>query len=439
MSSTLNDLSPVLKEISIEVSGEEVARAVEKAYAQLGREARVRGFRRGKAPRGVLRRMYGKALLSEVRSELVSAAFLEALKEHDIDPVSEPQVDAGELVEGQSYSFSVKIETTPRLDQVNLEGIDVERYRVVVAPELVDAELKRLQAGMATAEDLAEPRPVRAGDLVKISGKRWEEGEWTTSRMPPDQELVVEKGSIPDELLAALEGAALGDEKVVELEHAGPEGERNRLLFEILEIKQRHLPELDDELAKDLGDFETLDDLKQDLEQRLREALEHNENDRIKHSLFTAIRENNPLQLPESLVARQTEAMKAQFEGALASAEKSEDADEDGMRQRLEEGAASAASNVLHHHLLLKELARLWEVQVADDEIDEELQSMAQRSGLPLPMIRAEYAKGGRLDELKGNILERKVFDLALTKVKIVEVDPPTREDQAAENDRPGE
>jgi trigger factor len=437
--STINDLSPVLKEISIEVSGEEVARAVEKAYAQLGREARVRGFRRGKAPRGVLRRMYGKALLSEVRGELVSAAFLEALKEHDIDPVSEPEIDAGELVEGQSYAFSVKIETTPRLEQVNLEGIEVERYRVEVAPALVDAELKRLQASMATAEELAEPRPVRAGDLVKVGGKRWEEGEWTTSRMPPEQELVVEQGSIPDELVAALEGASLGDEKVVELERAGPEGERTRMLFEVLEIKQRQLPELDDELAKDLGDFETLDDLRRDLEQRLWKMLEENENDRIKHSLFTKLRESNPLPLPESLVARQTEAMKAQFEGVLASAERAVGADEDGMRRRLEEGASSAARNVLHHHLLMKELARLWEVRVADDEVDEELGSLAQRSGLPLPMIRAEYAKGGRLDELKSNILERKVFDLALTKVKIREVDPPTREEQAAENESPGE
>lgn len=439
MPSTVNDLSPVLKELDIEVPVDEVTEAVDRAYAKLGREAQVRGFRRGKAPRGVLRRMFGKALLSEVRGEIVSAAFLEALKEHDIDPVSEPEIDAGELVEGQGYSFKVRLETTPRLAEVNVEGIEVERYKVEVAPELIDAELKRLQDQMATTRDIGEPRPAGAGDLVKISGKRWEEGEWTSARMPPEQELVLERGQLPDPLFEALLGASVDDEKVVEIEHAGPEGKPARLLIKLLAIKERQLPALDDEMAKDVGDFETLEDLKQDVGRRLKEMLEKNENDRIKHTLFTALREKNPLELPESLVRRQTRAMKEQFEGMLASAEKAEDADEAGMRARLEEGAGDAARNVIHHHLLMKELARVWDIKVTEDEVDEEIQELARQSGLPLPMIRAELAKGGRVEELRSNIVERKVFDLALTKVKIVEVEPPTRDDQAAGDDEPGE
>jgi trigger factor len=442
--STVNELSPTLKEIAIEVSGEDVARAVERAYAKLGREARVRGFRRGKAPRGVLRRMYGKALLNEVRGEIVSAAFVDALKEHDIDPVSEPEIDADELIEGQGYSFKFTIETTPRLEEVNLEGIEVERYKVEVASELVDVELKRLRDGMATTTDLEEPRPARAGDMVRINGKRWEEGEWTSARMPPEQELVLERGSLPDELFEALEGASVDEEKVVEIPHTGPEGKPGRLLIKLLGIKERQLPELDDELAKDVGDFETLADLEADVEQRLKEMLEKNENDRIKQSLFSELRDKNPLELPASLVERQTQAMKEQFRSMLAQAEKTEDADEEAARKKLEDGAGEAARNVIHQHLLMKEIARLWEVQVADDELDEELKTMAQQSGLPLPMLRAEYAKGGRLDELKSNIVERKVFDLALTKVKIVEVDRPTGDEEesatkATENEEPGE
>jgi len=437
--STVNDLSQVLKEIAIEVPDQDVAAAVDRAYAKLRREASVRGFRKGKAPRGVLRRMFGKALLTEVRGEIMSAAFIDALKEHELDPVGEPEIDAGELVEGEGYSFKIKVETTPKLEVVNLEGVEVERCKVEVAPELVEVELKRLRDGMATTTELEEPRPARAGDMIKIGGKRWEEGEWTSSRMPPEQEMVLERGGMPDELFEALEGASVDEEKVVDLPHAGPEGKPSRLLIKLLDVKERQLPELDDELAKDLGDFETLADLEKDVEQRLREMLEKNENDRIKHSLFTAIRDKNPLELPASLVERQTEAMKQQFEGMLAQAEKTDDADEDAARQRMEEGAGDAARNVIHHHLLMKEIARLWDVQAADDEVDEELQQMAQQSGLPLPMLRAEYAKGGRIDELKANIVERKVFDLALTKVKIVEVEPPTRDEEATENDEPGE
>jgi trigger factor len=302
-----------------------------------------------------------------------------------------------------------------------------------VPPELVDAELERLRSGMATSEELEEQRPARAGDLLTINAKRWEEGEWTTSRMPPEQEVVLEKGTVPDELLAALEGAAVDEEKVVEFEQPAPDGERNRLLVRVAGIRSRQVPELDDEFAKDVGDFDNLEALREDVERRLREMLENNEDERVRHSLFTALREKNPLELPATLVERQTEAMKAQFEGMLgaAASDKEDDGEREGARERLEEGASSAAKGVIHHHLLLKEIARLWEVEVADDEVDEELQVVARQSGLPLPMVRAEYAKGPRLDELKSKILERKVFDLARSKVKIVEIDPPTGEEDA--------
>jgi trigger factor len=432
VASTVNDLSPVKKELSIELSSDEVKQAVDKAYGQLSREARVRGFRRGKAPRGVLRRMYGKAVLSEVRGELVAQAFVAALKEHDIDPISEPEIDAGDLVEGQGYAFKVTIETTPRLEAVELEGVELERYRVEVAPELVEAELTRLQSSMATARDLDEPRPVAVGDLVRIHVQRWEEGEWRAGESP-EQEIVLEQGSLPDELVTALDGAAVDEEKVVELESRGPGDERNRLLVRVLGIRARQLPEIDDEFAKDVGDFEDLGALKGDIEQRLKEMLESNENERLRHALFTQVREQNPLELPKGLVERQTEAMKAQFQGVLDSAEKPEDGDDEGRLKRLDDGANDAARSVIHHHLLLREMARLWEVEVADDEVEEELKIVAERAGLPLPMVRAEYGKGPRIDELRNNLLERKVFDLALGKVKIKEVEPPKRGDDKEE------
>ena len=423
MPSTMKNISPVLVELNIEVTPDEIQSSMNKAYSQLSREAKVRGFRKGKVPRAVLKRMFGEAVLSDLKGDLVSKAFFDAIKEHELNPIGEPDFDvSGDVSEGAPYNFKVKVETSPRLEQINYEGIELEKTPVVVDASTVDRELERLRSAMATAADLDEARPAALGDLVKLQMRKWVDGEWKEPATKP-QELVLEEGSVPNEILDSLPGMNVDDEKEIVFGESAEGEEPNKFLCKIVSLQERRLPELDDEFAKDLGDFDTLAQLREDIEKRVGESLEKTENDRLRHAMFDALREKNPMDLPERLLTQQVQMMKMQFAGMMGA---SGDGDDEAMK-KLDESTEKAARDIVHQHFLIEEIARHGDLEVSDEDLEADILQMSAHSGLPVPKLKAELAKSNRLGEMKTNIIERKVFDFVLPKVKIVDADPDAK------------
>ncbi len=419
MPSTMKRINPAVVEFAIEVPAQEIDKHVNKAYSRLSREAKVRGFRRGKVPRAVLKRMFGPAMLSELLSEIVSKFFIEALEEHGVEPISEPEVDAGELTEGQPFSYTVKVETSPHLEEINFDGIEIRRLPVTVSRDTIDKELERLRSALATATELEEPRPAQEGDLVTLEMKRWVDDDWKDAGMPP-QELVLAEGAVPSEILAAVPGMNVDEEKEIEFGDT-PEGEDPvRFLCRLVSVRLRKLPDIDDEFAKDLGDFDTLAKLEEDIEKRARESLEKNEADRLRHDLFDALREKNEMVLPPTIVDKQTQMMKAQFAGMLGKA--GDDADDESAA-KIDEGTGEAARNMVHQHFLLREVARQHDLAVEEKDVEAELKQMSEQMGIPVPKLKAELADNQRMGEVMTNLLERKVFDFVAPKVKIVDAE----------------
>jgi trigger factor len=199
--------------------------------------------------------------------------------------------------------------------------------------------------------------------------------------------------------------------------------ERIRYMVILVSVRGRRLPEVDDELAKDLGDYYSLDALRKSIEERIRKYGERTEDRRVRNAFFEALRKKNEMELPPSLVEQQTEALELRVKSSLAMlGDKSPgEKEEEEMLKR----ARSAADEIVHQHLLVLECARIENIEVKEDEIDDALAEIAEENGFPLPMVRAEYAKQGRREELKHQLLEKKIFNLALQRVKIAEVDPP--------------
>ncbi len=423
MTSTLNRISPVVAELFVEIPADDVKKALNKAYTDLGRTARVSGFRRGKVPRNVLKQMFGQAVRADVAGDLVSEHSRTAIEEHGVVPISKPNVDAKPLAENEGFSFKIQFETRPELDAVSYDGIELDRYQVEVTAEMVEKELESLRSSTAEVVDLEEPRPAAKGDLVKFNLKRWEEGKW--EEIKGEQELVLGEGRAMEAVEDALEGVEVGQEKVIDLgSESEMEENRRRILVNVTAVQGRKLPALDDELAKDVGDFETLDALKKDIERRLLENMEEAEQRRLQRSLFDALREKNEVDLPPSLVAQQTMQLQMQlFQLAGAQAF-------DGEKQKeLFEDAKETAGKMIHQELLMLEIARLENIEVSDEQVDAEIEKMAADKGLPLPMLKAEYQKDDRVDQLRHSLLEKKVFDFAVAKVKITQKPQPAAED----------
>ncbi len=441
MPSTLKNISPVTAELSIEISTEDVDKALEKAYAKLGRTAQIKGFRKGRVPRAVLKRMFSEAVRNEVRGDLVADHFGDALKEHGVEPVSQPDMDPEELKEGEPYSFTVKFETRQKFDKINVEDIEIERHKVTIKSEDVEKELERLRSNMAEVFELEEPRGAEQGDLARLNIKRWVDGEWKEGEWT-NRDVVIGETAVEKEVEEILVGMNVDEEKVVELggdseEDASGEVDKNkeraRYMVKLVMLRGRKLADLDDEFAKDMGDYETLDDLKKNLEERLEENATKAEEQRLMGVLFEAIREKNPMELPPSLVERQKMALAMRLQSSLAMIEKDGPAVEE--RDKIFERAESAANEMVHQQLMILECAEHDDVKVEDEDIDKAIAEIAAENGYPEPMVKAEFAKEGRRDELANQLLERKIFDLMLPKVKIKEIDPPTESVEPAQDE----
>jgi trigger factor len=440
--STLKNISPVTTELSVEISKEDVNKALEKAYAKLGRTAQIKGFRKGRVPRAVLKRMFSEAVRNEVRGDLVADHFGEALKEHGLEPVSQPDMNPEELKENEPYRFAVTFETRQKIDKIDLEDIEIERHKIAIKPDAVDKELERLRSTMAEVFELEEPRAAEQGDLARLNIKRWIDGEWQEGAWT-NRDVVIGETPIEKEVEEILVGMNVDEEKVVELgedkEDASPIKEvdkkkaRARYLVKIIMLRGRKLAELDDEFAKDMGDYETLDDLKKNIEQRLEENANKAEEQRLMGVLFDKIREKNPMELPPSLIERQKMALATRLQSSLAMIEKDGPAAEE--RAKIFERAESAAHEMVHQHLLILECAEHNDVTVEEGDIDAAIAEIAAENGYPEPMVKAEFSKEGRRDELANQLLEKKIFDLMLPKVKIKEVDPPTEPEKPAEDE----
>jgi trigger factor len=424
LSSIIKKLSPVEVEIEITVPAADVGAAIEGALSRIGREAQIRGFRKGKAPRSVVKRMYGKALLGELTSELVSEHYVAALTEHDLDPVTDPELkSSGEVEEGKPFTCTLRVEVGPRLEALAVDGIELERRKSAPSPAEVDEELRRLQSVMAKTTPLASPRPAQVGDAVRLEIRRWRDGAFQEQPLPA-QELILSEEELRPELFAALPGLSAGDEREVVFPPEGPDTEPAKFLCKVLEIKERALPAIDDELAKDMGDFDTIAALREDIAKKRTEALERDEEKRLRHELFEKLREKNPLELPPRVLEQQAEAMANQLLGMMGPGASEEGPGKD-VAEKLGESATLAAKEIVHQHFLLREIARLHGLSITDEDVEAELAQMAAATGLPLPQIKARIAQGGRLSELKVGLMERKVFDFVRPKVKITDVDPP--------------
>lgn len=418
MTSIYKEVSPVLTEIQIEVPTEDLAKAVEKAYSELGRNARVPGFRKGKAPRSVLRRLYGQAVLADVAQDIVQSHAEKAYEEHDAWPLSRPEVDLEPLNEEVPFKFSLKFERRPKVESVSFDGIEITRRTTKIDPADLDKELERLRSAMADVEDLETPRAADKGDMatLKLSSKEGEDWKVIAER----RDYIVGSGDTVNEIEEAMPGMSPGDVKDVEI--AGDEGSPGRTLrIELLELRARKLPELDDELAKDLGDFATLAELRADIEKRMLERSGEEEERRQKAELFDGLREKNPVELPPSLVKQQAYSLQLGFARTMMAF--GMEAPEDDKYQDLAQRAEKTANEMVHQSLLLYEIARIHNIEVTSEDLEESMKKEAESRGMPLPMLKAEYSKDEKRAADKAHLLlEKKVFDFVAAKVKITDV-----------------
>ena len=321
----LEEISPTEKKINVEIPHEEVEKILSKKYNQLRKRVRIKGFRPGKAPRFMLERFYGPQVTQETVQELLETNIPKILEESKIEPLVELEYDFEEIdfKAQKPLKFSAVAEVKPEITIKDYRGIPLKKEIVEVTDEEIDEKLQELRENNAYLENVEDPDPVKEGDFVVVDFDTMIDGVKRDDLSAVDFTLEVGKAQIHADFDAQLLGMKVGETKTIKIQYA-PETPNKELAgkevqFEVTlkEVKQKVLPELDDEFARDLGDFSSLDEIREKIREELLKMKKSRSENLLREQLFNALIERSSFELPRRLVEREMALMVEQFKKEL--------------------------------------------------------------------------------------------------------------------------
>jgi len=440
LKTTTEELSDSRVKIDVEVEPAALERALEKAAAGLGRDMRIPGFRKGKVPpQVVLQRVGRDAVLDEaVRSEL-PRWYEEAIGEARVATVGEPSLDLQELPDkGSPLAFSIEVSVRPKAKLGDYKELEVGRREPEVASEAVDAEIERLRDSSASLENVE--RPAKTGDFVvldfvgKVDGEPFEGGE--------ARGYLLELGSnrLVEGFEEQLEGASAGDERTVTVtfpeEYRAEHLAGREATFEcaVREVKEKRLPDLDDEFAAEAGGFDSLDELRADIEQRLREREEREIDTEFREAVVDAAVAEATLDVPGELVHAKAHEMWHQTERRLAAQglDPSQYLQMTGKSEEdLVHDAEPEARKALERESVLAAVVAAEGIEVSDDEVLESLRQATRTDDEKKLRKSLEKAKSeGRDEPLREDIAMRKAVDLMVESTTAISVEQAKARDK---------
>jgi len=410
----LTDQDPVKRQMAVEIEPEAVAAETQKVLRGYASKARVPGFRPGKAPLSVVRARFAKEVQEEVRDRLVSRSFQEAAAEKGLKPLGDPILEEVSLEEGQPLRFKTRFEVLPEIEVRKHRGVEVRRPDETVTDADVEKALEELRDAQARLE-VEEGHKAGTGDVLIADVKGSPEGGEPFER----ERMFIEIGA-PDNLPAFnehLEGATVGAQIAFSMdypkEHPNPDLAGKPVAYELVvhEVKRRVVPELNDDFAKDLGEFESLDDLRQRVRKDLEHRKKHEAERALRQSILDKVLMENPIVLPDTLVEseiryRLEEVVRRLMMQGMDPEKLQLDWKE--LRNHQEEPARKA----VHARLLLDAVARTESLEVTDEEVEQRLQRDAEALGQKPEKFRAELRKQGGIEVMKSQLLREKSLDL---------------------------
>lgn len=411
MLKAVEDISTTRKRLKIEIPSEAIENEIQSGLKGLQKKAKIPGFRPGKAPLSIIEKRFGKDLEGEVMERLVPEYYANALKEANIKPVSRPMFESRpELRRHSPLEMTLTVEIRPEVKDLKYEGVKVKDIPVKVSDDEVEESLKKLQERRAVYEPQEEA--AAHGDLVILDYETSGEGDGQEYK---DQTYKVGHGAMPEAFASAITGMKKGESK--EFDVSFPEdfpssdvaGKEVHFKVEVKEVKKPVLPEIDDELAKDIG-FDDLEALKKHVSEQISKQKEDTVRKMQKAEVVSKIIADHPFDAPESMV--EAELQRLVLEARHAGRKDSEE----DLRAELR----SAAENHVKATILLDIIGEKEDVKVADEEAKQKVEEHAARLGMTAENIMKYFiARDGSLDGLRNEIFEEKVLDILLERADI--------------------
>ena len=434
MEVTVTDISSVKKKVQIQVPQTEVAKELDAAYLKLKKNAKVKGFRPGKTPRSVLERMFHKDVHADVTNTLVQNTFIDAVKQESLAFIGTPDIDPPELNPDEPFIYEITMELKPELADIKYEGVELKKTLYTMSEAEVDKQIELLQKQLAESQPIEENRAAADGDHAVIDYEGLKDGQpFEQTQKTENYTLKIGQKMISEDFDKQIIGMKPGEQK--EFPVTFPEDYHNKDLANIeitftatlKELRQEIIPEADDELAKKLGNFQTIEDVKVAIRSNLQEGYDKRSEQEIQEQIFEKLL-TEKFELPETLVKFELDGIISDTESRFAQSNVT--LDQLGLsREKLEDQYRDVAENQVRRHLFLSKIIEQENMDLPEETLNSEFETLSQTVGQPVDFIKEYYQKNpDKLDGFKHALLEKKVFDLIVEKAVIEEVEPEAAE-----------
>ncbi|MFP4235972.1 MAG: trigger factor [Desulfonatronovibrio sp.] len=438
MEYNVEDISPVKKEIKIQVPAEEVHASLAATTALYRNQVDIKGFRKGKVPSSVVENKFKKQIYNEATSELINLHINQILSELKINPLSRIDVDAGQMSRGEDFNYSISFEVAPEFELPDYTGITIEEEDVEFNPDEVQKVIDRVRDNLAEMVVVGEERPPRDGEVVVIDFEAYKDGKPVEGVKADNFQMTLGQGNA----LAAFEDLvkSIKPGQTDEAEITLPEDFLNKELagqdvtmkVTLHSIKEKKLPEVDDELAQKAGGFESIDQMKEVIEKSYIGSRKQLHKSTAQKKALDELKDKVDFELPESLVKGQIEQKIAELKNKTEKKGKSFDS-LGKTPEELQEMFRADAEDMVKSQLFLLAVAAREELTVDPQEIDAYLRTIARNSGQDFDKVKSFYEENNLMFALKDSLLADKAMEHIYEKAEI-KIIPPVKDEENSED-----
>ena len=441
MSVTVEKLEKSMAKLKIEVSAEQLEKAIQKAYEKNKNKIQIPGFRKGKAPRKLIEQMYGKGVFYEdAANELIEEEYPKAVEECGEEVVSSPKIDVEQLEAGKDFIFTAEVALKPPVKLGKYKGVEAEKMDLEVSDSDVDAEIDKQRNTNARTVEVTD-RAVKDGDIVTLDFEGFVDGVAFEGGKGTDYPLTIGSGAfIPgfEEQLVGFEIGKEGDVNVTFPEDYQADnlaGKAATFKCTVKAIKAKELPELNDEFASDVSDFDTLAEYKEDVKKKLVERKTNEEKAKREDAVVKVVIEDSEMELPEAMVETQARQIVNDFAQRLQMQGMSMDQYlqyTGNTVDKMIEQVKPQAIERIQARLVLEEVAKAENITVSDEDFEEELKKMAEQYKMELDKLK-ELMSESEQKTMRSDLAVQKAADFLVENVKEVAKKKATKKADDAE------
>jgi trigger factor len=425
LKSTVETLSPTRVRLAVEVPFDELKPSLDKAYASIAKQVRVPGFRPGKAPARIIDQRVGRAaVLDEAVQDALPRAYSDAVRENELRALGQPEIELTKFDDGESLAFTAEVDVRPEVTLPEYDALPVSVDDVEVTDEDIDEQISAMRERFAVLK--ATDRPVEDGDYVSIDLKATVDGEEVPGGSTTGLSYEVGTASMMDGLDEALVGADAGDTREFSTELVAGEfaGNTADVSVTVRSVKEKELPELDDEFAQTASEFDTLEEFRADVRSRIERVKTLEQGGQARDKVLTALLEQTDVPLPDSAVAGEVEWRQHDIGHQLENAGLDLEtylSSEGQSEEEFQAGIRSNAEVAVKTQLILDAIADKEELGVSDAELTERVITQAQQYGVSPQEFAQQLTQGGNLPALVADVRRSKALATVLERATITD------------------